>query len=687
MENKVIQLQKIEKFKNFLGNKTHGLKKCHDLGFNIPKFVALPSVISVELLGDEIFRTEIVAEVLKIIKSEKYAVRSSALIEDGKKHSFAGQFLTKINLKDNELDEAIKEVLTQSEQILKGKLDNFSIIIQEYIVADIAGVTFTRNPDGGREMIIEYGFCEGEKIVSGKIKPKKIAFHWNNQLNLDIPVEFIKNKIIEKFKDLEIKNGFPQDIEWCIKDGIFYILQTRAITTIMQKQYEQIIYLENFLPKNKKYFFEKTEICEISSRPSIVAYDLLNLIYSKNGPVDNIYKKYGINYKHTDFLVIIGNELFIDKEKEIQGLLPAYSCLQGKNFIPKIYKLSKLLPTIKNLFLLNKIKTNNYDALFEHLKAEIEKNNNKKLNLKSALNFFLINYALIFETNLLASLSIKKVNLLLKNETMNFTEILSGHSFFIDLNKYKIIIPRGLTGNSLDLSDRSCFKANEDTGKKINKNITDWWNNMSKYKRELFHARIVEAIIYNRLREFGRWLTIKNISLLRNLLCAYAEKNGLGDSENIFFANLDDILNNKIKKTACIHRRNIYNKYNHFKLPEKLISSIINVKSKMVGVSAGLAGGILQDQKTIEANKNKKEKVILYTEILSPDLTKYFNKIAGIVSNNGGLLSHLAIMARENNIPVIVGFSIKNNTIKLGDHVQIDGVHGMIMKRSDKQRN
>ena len=74
------------------------------------------------------------------------------------------------------------------------------------------------------------------------------------------------------------------------------------------------------------------------------------------------------------------------------------------------------------------------------------------------------------------------------------------------------------------------------------------------------------------------------------------------------------------------------------------------------------------------------QKLFLYTEILSPSLTKYFDRIDGIVSENGGLLSHLAIVAREKNIPVIIGFSLSNSVLKLGDPVQIDGSIGKIKK-------
>lgn len=680
MKNNIIQLEKIDEQKKFLGNKTLNLKKCADWGFNVPKFIALPSYISKNLLTEEVSRKKIAGEAINILQTSKYAVRSSALIEDGENQSFAGQFLTKINISGAELNQGIYEVLRQAKVFLKGDLDKFSIIIQEYITPDISGVAFTRNPNGNREMIIEYGFCEGEKIVGGAIKPNKISFFWNNQSAINLPKLFYINQIVERFKELENKNSFPQDIEWCIKGSRFYLLQTRPITTISREQYEQVLFLDDFLPKDEKYYFEKTDISEIAPRPSTITYDLLNFIYSKKGPVYKVYKKYGVNYENTDFLKIIGNELFVDKEKEIQGLLPAYSYLHNKDFIPRFYIFLKLLPTIKNFFSINKIKTGNYEKIFNNLKTKIESNEQRNSDLKTTLKKFLYDYELIFETNLLSGLSIKKVGLLLRGEPVNFTEVLSGYSDFIDLTRYQVQYPPGLKGNFLELTDESGFIAHDNTESKSSSKIVSWWRNIPEYRKKMMRSLIAEAIIYNRLREFGRWLTIKNINSLKILLLSRAGKNGFGDVKNIYFANLDDVLNNKIEESLCIKNKSLYDRCNRFSLPNSITSTLIFRKSKALGVSSGLASGILQSQETIEAGKDENRKYILYTEILSPDLTKYFDKIFGIVSNNGGLLSHLAIMAREKNIPVVVGFSIADSEFKLGDYVQIDGSSGNIVK-------
>lgn len=678
MKNNIIQLQEIDQNEKFLGSKTLNLKKCVDWGFNVPKFVAIPAYISGDLYSDDVLKKEIAKATVRILQCKKYAVRSSALIEDGEHKSFAGQFTTKLDLSGDELIRGIGEVLKQANDFLHGELDKFSIIIQEYIAPDISGVTFTRNPNGGREMVIEYGFCEGEKIVSGEIKPKKFSLYWN-ELKIKLPKQLLINQVVEKFKDIESKNNFPQDIEWCIKSGQFYLIQTRPITTIFSKKYEQISFLEKQLQKKVKYFFEKTEISEIAPRPTDFTFSLLKLIYYQNGPVSEVYKKYSVNFIDTNFLQIIGNELFVDKEKEIQGLLPSYSYLRNKNFVPKFSAYFKIIPTIKNLFFLNKIPTNNYEQIFYHLKTKIETTDQGQ-DFQAISNNFINDYKLIFETNLLSGLAIKKLNSLLKNEFVKLPDILNESGLFINSDEYKVVLPKNLKGNSLEISDESDFSATEKTENQSSDKVSQWWEKMSDFKKKILQDKIKEAIIYNRLRELGRWLTIKNTNVIRTLLLSYAKTQGFNDLQNIYFANINEVLNDQTDEIVCKKRKKFYEQYREYYLPSSITSSFIQKRTEILGVSVGLAKGILQNSEYLDSKKTKNEKAILYTEILSPSLTRYFDEISGIVSENGGLLSHLAIVAREKNIPVIVGFSLSNSILKLGDSVQIDGSNGKIEK-------
>src|SRR3989339_134232 len=198
MENNVIQSGEIIRYRKFLGNKTLNLKRGVDFGFCVPEFVALPATISKRLFLDKKFRDQVVNEIIKNTQYKSYAVRSSALIEDGKNESLAGKFLTKINITKNKLEYAVYEVLKQAEA--RGDLKKFSVIIQKYILPNISGVTFTRDPKGGREMVVEYAYCTGEKIVGGETKPRRISFYWHDIFPKDLPEEFIANIIMPRLK-------------------------------------------------------------------------------------------------------------------------------------------------------------------------------------------------------------------------------------------------------------------------------------------------------------------------------------------------------------------------------------------------------------------------------------------------------------------------------------------------------
>ena len=58
--------------------------------------------------------------------------------------------------------------------------------------------------------------------------------------------------------------------------------------------------------------------------------------------------------------------------------------------------------------------------------------------------------------------------------------------------------------------------------------------------------------------------------------------------------------------------------------------------------------------------------------------TPLFMKIAGIVTDTGGMLTHAAIAAREYGIPAVVGTWNATNSINDGDIVRIDGGTGLV---------
>ena len=166
--------------------------------------------------------------------------------------------------------------------------------------------------------------------------------------------------------------------------------------------------------------------------------------------------------------------------------------------------------------------------------------------------------------------------------------------------------------------------------------------------------------------------------MLRRFVLKKATQISFQDIRNIYFAQIDEIIEGKIAEAECLKRKSVYEKFSAFNFPPSLASKAVAKVAQTQGVSAGEAVGKLINVDQITQLKGD----ILYTKILAPELTQYFGKIAGIVSEQGGLLSHLAIMARENHLPVVVGFSLQKSGILLGDIVKIDGSTGAVVKNN-----
>ncbi len=205
------------------------------------------------------------------------AVRSSALSEDSRHHSFAGQFTSILNVRSfDKLKQAIKEVIASNfnsrslaYRIGAGMkpLDfNMAVLCLEMIDAQKAGVLFTIDPNDPEEqtMLISAVFGMGELVVSGAStadiykpyriiqdnlyaepplisqKTKRLVLNPEGGLKEeDIPPESQNipvlsdaevKKLVATGLELEKKLDSPQDIEWAIDpDGKIWILQSRPL--------------------------------------------------------------------------------------------------------------------------------------------------------------------------------------------------------------------------------------------------------------------------------------------------------------------------------------------------------------------------------------------------------------------------------------------------------------------------
>lgn len=659
-----------------VGSKTLKLRDLQDLGLNVPKFMAISAEETVKMIDrkgsvDTLVIKIRANEIADLMQCERYAVRSSALTEDSLKESLAGQFKTIINVERENLANSIEVLITHACEFLGGQIEKFSIIIQEYIDADFAGVTFTRNPLSDREIVVEYHNGKGEDVVSGKIKPEKFFSFWNSPAKEFLPGG---GAAFENFKKIETHYGWPQDIEWCIKNSEWYFLQTRPITTLSEQEYKQFLYLDEVLPNDKKFYFAKTEISEIAPRPAQFTMSLLDKIYAEDGPIKKVYQKYNVTYEPRPIFEILGNELFVDKEQELKSLLPIYSYLKSSDFQPTLDGFSGFFRTIKNLFHIRKISPRGEKEFLKNLKSSLIEN--LPGEFKTALEFFLEKYETVFKINLLASAATKNLEVAIKKEKVDLPSLLAfGHKIVkenLDL-ELKIDL-ENISGNSLDVADESAFTISQKSEKE-NAELKKWWAKVPEWKRPFFEDKIKNAVNFNRLREIARWVVVRHINNLRNILFKIAQDKKFSEKRNMYFAEIAELMSMEFAESELIKRSEGFMKYMSFTLPRELVYKHVENDTSLQGVSPGIAEGILVTENEMNESEYDGKKKILYTKILSPDLTKYFDQIAGIISEQGGMLSHLSIMARERGIPVVVGFK---GRIEIGKLIKIDGGKGEI---------
>lgn len=182
---------------------------------------------------------EEISEHLSRMQEKEYIVRSSAIGEDSADSSFAGQLDSFVS--GPELEVIIENVLKcwasyskENIAVYEGhvnkRLGGMGVVIQKLIDPDHAGVIFTRSHVKHGNMLVEYVDGLGDKLVSGEVTPK--SFHFSETYGsqdadfLDYlkPGLYIASQIEQLF-------GMPMDIEWAAKNGQFYVVQARAITT------------------------------------------------------------------------------------------------------------------------------------------------------------------------------------------------------------------------------------------------------------------------------------------------------------------------------------------------------------------------------------------------------------------------------------------------------------------------
>lgn len=235
---------------------------------------ALESVLA-SLQIDRRVREEIERELAVLCPRGEYvAVRSSALEEDGARHSFAGQLESYLFVAPERVVEKIIEVWRSgfSKRVLAYRREHGlsmpeqppAVLVQRMVDAEVAGVAFSADPVSGRRGVavvsalyglgtaLVSGECDADTYTvarDGSMLTRAIAEKHNAHRHIcggiielvPVPSALIAQPALEDeqiravaalARDCERRFGCPQDIEWAIAEGQLFLLQARPVTSL-----------------------------------------------------------------------------------------------------------------------------------------------------------------------------------------------------------------------------------------------------------------------------------------------------------------------------------------------------------------------------------------------------------------------------------------------------------------------
>ena len=218
-----------------IGGKAVALAKLSRIADNIPDWF----VVSVEGASED----EIALALQKFDDNALFAVRSSAAVEDGSEHSFAGQFETYLNIPKSEVCENVKKVQNSihSERVAAYKrergiesISTPAVLVQQMVKADCAGVAFGANPVTGntKECVISAVSGLGDKLVDGSVDADTYTVTGDSVDGEGVLTHEQCKEIAALCKMTSRFFGCCQDIEWAYENGKLYLLQSRPITSL-----------------------------------------------------------------------------------------------------------------------------------------------------------------------------------------------------------------------------------------------------------------------------------------------------------------------------------------------------------------------------------------------------------------------------------------------------------------------
>ena len=276
-------------------------------------------------------------KIYKKFKKKRIIIRSSSLQEDNIRQSYAGKYKSFNNLKLN------KETIFKYIDLVVEDFKNYNdqILVQEFISKPkFSGVIFTRNINNNAP----YYFINFDKsghtdlVTSGKLNPSMRTLIVNRDNIKSAKIFSKKLKTVKKIE--KILSNDRLDIEFCIKNDIFYIFQCRPLKFIGKINENKVKEaLVNITKKIKKI---KQKIPGLAGKTTYFAnmsdWNPAEMIGVKPSPLssglyselitDEVWAEQRSNYGYKDvrpnpLMLNLGGSPYIDLRVDFNSFLPA----------------------------------------------------------------------------------------------------------------------------------------------------------------------------------------------------------------------------------------------------------------------------------------------------------------------------------------------------------------------------
>ncbi|MBF0196980.1 MAG: hypothetical protein HQL32_04690 [Planctomycetes bacterium] len=349
---------------HLVGGKAINLAKMMQAQLPVPDGFVITTVAYAQSINGKIGPKlyEQINEAMQSMKGKMVAARSSATAEDMPGASMAGQYDTYLNLSSvNDVVDAIEKCWGSiqsprtkaylKEHNIDPEQVSMAVVVQELVLADVAGVLFTVDPkNGSREhILLEATWGLGETLVSGITQPDIIRVRTQQEEVESYEVATKKLSLVPGSKDpqpvtkeqqdkacldyekiMELRKlgllaashfQSPQDIEWAIEKGELYLLQARPITTLSEtdcfndllKQTKKD--LEDNLQKNRGPWV-RHNLGETLPHPTPLTWKIVSHFMSGAGGFGKMYKDLGFQpspvLSNESFLEKVAGEIYMD---------------------------------------------------------------------------------------------------------------------------------------------------------------------------------------------------------------------------------------------------------------------------------------------------------------------------------------------------------------------------------------